>query len=348
MNIVTVLIAICVFSLLIFVHELGHYLAARAFGVKIYAFSIGMGPKLVWFDSKKTGIRYQLCMLPFGGYVSMAGEDEGDIDPDDPRSLPNQKPWHRLVITAAGGLVNLFVGFLLMFAVVLGTVMPSTTVADFPPELQVEGVSTAADGLQSGDTILSIDGQRIHSSMELDYQIMRRGVEPLAVVVLRDGEKVDLRVTFPTEIESGQVIGTRDFRVYAAEKTFSSVVSEAFWRSTCTVRMVWESLFDLVVGRYGIEAVSGPVGITATVSEAASYGLFSVLYLVSVISINLGVVNLLPLPALDGGRVVFILIEMIRRKPLSREMEAKIHAVGLVILLGFAVFITCKDIRAFF
>ena len=348
-RILSILIAVFVFGILIFVHELGHYIAARIFGVKIYEFSIGMGPRLVWFDSKKTGIRYKICMLPFGGYVSMAGEEEeSDLAPDDPRALPNQKPWHRLIITAAGGVVNLFVGFLLMFAVVLGTPASSTKVADFPEELRIEGVSTEADGLKSGDIILSVGGRRVHTGMEMDYEIMRRGVEPLQVVVLREGQKQTLTITFPTEVQSKQVVGTRDFRVYAEKKTFSSVLSQSFYRSVCTVRMVWESLFDLATGRYGIEAVSGPVGITATVSQAASYGLFSVLYLVSVISINLGVVNLFPLPALDGGRVFFILLEMIRRKPIRRDVEARIHAIGMFLLLGLAVFITFKDIRSFF
>lgn len=348
-RILSILIAVFIFGILVFVHELGHYIAARIFGVKIYEFSIGVGPRLLWFDSKKTGIRYKLCMLPFGGYVSMAGGEEGsDLLPDDPRALPNQKPWRRLIITAAGGVINLLVGFILMFAVVLSTPASSTQVADFPEDLRIEGASTQECGLKSGDIILSVGGRRVHTGMEMDYEIMRRGVKPLEVVVLRDGEKQTLTITFPTEVQSNQVIGTRDFRVYAQRKTFSSVLSETFYRSVCTVRMIWESLIDLATGRYGIDAVSGPVGITATVSQATSYGLSSVLYLVSVISINLGVVNLFPLPALDGGRIAFILVEMVRRKPVRRDIEAKIHTIGLFILLGLAVFITFKDIRAFF
>ena len=354
MGIITVLIAIFMFGFLIFVHELGHFLAARAFGVKVYEFSIGMGPKLAWYDSKKSGIRYKICMLPLGGYVSMAEEGEDDSAPsDDPHSITNQKPWKRFIVMAAGGFVNLLVGFILMFAVVLGSVMGSTTVAGFPEELSV-GESSTSEYFKQGDVITEIGGKRVHTMMELDYEIMRRGVEPVEVVLLRDtngdgvAEEISLTVTFPTETASGQTVGTRDFQVYAKEKTVGSVLSDTWFRGTCTVRMVWESLFDLITGRYGVEAVSGPIGITETVSETVSYGIIPVLYLVSLISINLGVVNLLPIPALDGGRLVFVLIEMIFRKPVPKEIEAKIHGIGLLLLLGLSVLVAVLDVKNLF
>jgi len=352
---ITILISILVFGFLIFVHELGHFLAARAFGVKVYEFSIGMGPKLVWFDSKKSGIRYKICMFPFGGYVSMAAEGEDDSAPsDDPRAITNQKPWKRFIVMAAGGFVNLVVGFILMFAVVCGSVMGSTTVAGFPEELKVGDTSTS-EYFMEGDIITEIGGKRIHTMMELDYEIMRRGIEPIEVVLLRDtdgnGEKeeISLTVTFPTESASGQTVGTRDFQVYAKEKTVGSVLSDTWYRGTCTVRMVWESLFDLITGRYGVEAVSGPVGITETIGETVSFGkILPVLYLVSLISINLGVVNLLPLPALDGGRLVFVLIEMIAKKPVPKEIEAKIHTIGLLLFFGLFILITVLDVKNLF
>lgn len=350
-----ILVSVLAFEVLILVHELGHYIAARAMGVKIYEFSVGMGPKLLWYDSKKSGIRYQLCMIPIGGYVSM-GDGEDDAAPsDDPRAFSNQKPWRRLIVTVAGGLVNLFVGFFLMLAVVLGSTMPSTVVADFPPELVLSETTTEAQGLKSGDMILSIGGKRVHTALEMDYEIMRRGVSPVEVVVLRDTDgdqardgEVVLTVTFPTEVSKGQLIGARDFRVYAGEKTFGGVIKETFFRGACLVRMVWESIFDLITGRYTIEAVSGPIGIAGTMSEAVSYGFLPVLYLMAMISINLGVMNLVPLPALDGGRMLFILIEMIFPKPVPRETEAKIHTAGLFILLLLSIFVATVDIKAFF
>lgn len=356
MSIFTIFLALLAFGFLIFVHELGHFLAARAFGIRVYEFSIGMGPKLLWYDSKKSGIRYKICILPFGGYVSMAETGEDDSAPsDDPRALVNQKPWRRLVVMVAGGFVNLIVGFLLMVAVVAGSNVGSTVIADFPTNIAQEGVSTNAQGLLAGDEILLIDGRRVRTTQELDYEIMRKGTEPLAVVVLRDTDgdgvretEVSLTITFPTETEKGQLLGTRDFRVYARQKTFGNVMKDSFFRSTCVVRMVWESLYDLITGRYGVEAVSGPIGITDTMGEAVSYGIVPFLYLVAMISINLGVVNLLPIPALDGGRVVFLLIEMIFRKPVPRHIEAKIHAIGLLLILGLSVFVSCMDIRSFF
>ena len=353
MSFFSILIAVLIFGFIIFVHELGHFLSARAFGVKVYEFSIGMGPRLIWFDSKKTGTRYKICMLPFGGYVSMAAEGEDDAAPsDDPHALTNQKPWKRFIIMAAGGVVNLVIGFILMFAVVLGSTMGSTVVADHPEELK--GNASTAEYLQKNDVIVEIDGVRVHTMMELDYELQRRGIEPIEVVVLRDTngdsvpERIAMTLTFPTESISGQTVGTRDFKVYAKEKTFKSVLSDTWWRSTCTVRMVWESLFDLITGRYGMEAVSGPIGITETVSNTVSYGFVPVLYLVALISINLGVVNLLPIPALDGGRLVFLLIEIIFRKPVPKEIEAKIHGIALLLLLLLSVAVAVLDVRNIF
>lgn len=352
MSLVTVLIAVLMFGVLIFVHELGHFLAARAFGIKIYEFSIGMGPKLLWYDSKKSGIRYKVCMIPLGGYVSMAAEGMDDAaESDDPRAITNQKPWKRFIVMAAGGVVNLFVGFLLMLAVVIASPMGSTVVAEHAADLPEGLVSTSEYGLSEGDEIVSVGGKRIHTMMELDYEIMRRGIEPVEVVVLRDdnkdgtAEEVPLTITFLTEETSGQLVGVRDFSVYAKKKTLGSVLSDTLFRGLCSVRMVWESLFDLITGRYGMDAVSGPIGITETVSETVSYGLVPLLYLVALISINLGVVNLFPLPALDGGRLVFVLIEMITKKAVPRHVEATIHTVGLFALLALSLFVAVVDVR---
>jgi RIP metalloprotease RseP len=217
-------------------------------------------------------------------------------------------------------------------------------------------VPAILDGMPGeGDMILSIGGKRVHTALEMDYEIMRRGVSPVEVVVLRDTDgdqardrEVVLTVTFPTEVSKGQLIGARDFRVYAGEKTFGGVIKETFFRGACLVRMVWESIFDLITGRYTIEAVSGPIGIAGTMSEAVSYGFLPVLYLMAMISINLGVMNLVPLPALDGGRMLFILIEMIFPKPVPRETEAKIHTAGLFILLLLSIFVATVDVKAFF
>ena len=302
----TLLYAVLVFGFLIFIHEFGHYIFARIFGVTIHEFSIGMGPKLVWYDSKKTGIRYSLSMLPFGGFVAMAGEDG---ESDDPNAFHKKPAWQRLIITAAGASINILCGFLVM--IVLATMIPigSTTVHSFRT-VEGEVASTQESGLCVGDTILRVDGKRTRNADSLIYEVMRRGYEPVDLVVLRNGEELLLPdVRFPISEEQGQVFGTIDFVVLRSEKKVGTVLHYAFAKSFLIVRMCWESIIDLITGRYTLAAVSGPVGISGALGDAAAAGIASFLSLVALISINLGVMNLLPLPALDGGRIFTILTE---------------------------------------
>ncbi len=396
----SILLAILAFGFLIFVHELAHYIAARIFRVKIYEFSIGMGPRLFWYQSKKTGIKYSIAMLPFGGFVNMAGEhgeeelenasakaqkpasttntedkdsaeylasEEKDeqnttdvvlnadgvaVKDDKPakdkelKTLLQLAPWKRIIIMAAGGIVNIIVGFVLLLIVVACTPIGGTTVAEFPDDLGYNVSSSTV--LQVGDEILRVDGVRVRTANELDYEIMRKGIEPLELVVLRDGEEITLTVTFPKVAEQGQELGTRDFVVYRIPTTFSSVFYHAFWRSVSLVKMVWESIFDLVTGRYSIASVSGPIGVTGVMTDMLSHGFIWFVSLVAMISVNLGVMNLMPIPALDGGRIVFVLIEMIRKKPVPRHIENNIHATAMLLLLGFMIFITIQDIGKLF
>ncbi|MGN1082156.1 MAG: site-2 protease family protein, partial [Candidatus Avispirillum sp.] len=167
--------------------------------------------------------------------------------------------------------------------------------------------------------------------------------------VVRDGEKTVIEdVEFPQISEQGVAFGDADFYVYGQERTFTNLVKHSFYRSTYTVRMIWESLYDLVTGRYGIEAVSGPVGVTEALTEAAQTGSYNFIYLVVVISMNLGVMNLLPVPALDGGRFVFLLIEAVRRKPINPKVEGVIHTAGLALLMLLMIFICVKDVIKLF
>ena len=155
-------------------------------------------------------------------------------------------------------------------------------------------------------------------------------------------------VRFPSTEVEGVLFGSADFRVYGEEKSFTSIVKHTFFRSLSTVKMIFDQLFDLLRGRYGLSAVSGPIGITQEVANAAESGLINLIYLMTVITVNLGVFNLLPLPALDGGRLLFILIEMIAGRPVDKNVEGYIHFVGLMILLGLMVLIACKDIAGLF
>lgn len=343
----TILIAILVFGFLIFIHEFGHYIFARIFKVTITEFSIGMGPKLVWYDSKKTGIRYALSMIPIGGYVAMVGEDG---ESDDPNSFDKKPAWQRFIITAAGAAVNLIFGFIAVLILTAIVDFGGTTVAQFvPKEESGYEISSEDSLLMQGDRIVKVGSKRVRIAEELSYEIMRRGHEPVDLTVIRDGEELVLHdVVFPTATESGQTFGMIDFKVYADEKNFGNVMKYSFSKSVMLVRMVWESLYDLIVGRYTLGAVSGPVGISSAIGDAARDGAISLLYITTIISINLGVMNLLPIPALDGGRLVTLIFEMITKKRIPVKIEGIINAVALTLLLGFSVFIMIKDIIQLF
>ena len=337
-----VILAILIFGLLIFIHEGGHYTAARIFKVTINEFAIGMGPKVFTKKSKKTGIAYSVRLLPIGGFVSMAGEDE---ESDDPNAFSNKAVWKRIIITVAGAAMNILLGILVMsIFVVASPRLGTTTIAEF-----AENSITQESGLMEGDTIVAVEGKKTHIYSQMYYEIMRNGYEPIDITVIRDGEKITLEnVVFPTQTESDTVFGDIDFLVYGVERSFPAVIKEAYYQSMNTIKMVWESLFDLVTGRYGIQAVSGPVGVTAAFVDAAKQSTRDFIYLAAVISMNLGVMNLLPLPALDGGRLLFQMIELIRRKPVNRNIEGYIHFGGLVLLMILMILIVFKDVIGLF
>ena len=355
MNIfVTVIASVLVFGFLIFIHEFGHYIFARIFKVTITDFSIGMGPRLVSFTSKKTNIRYALSALPIGGYVAMAGEmmaEEGTEDyekwKNDPNTFDKKPAWQRFIITAAGAAVNIVTGFLVI--VLLGLIIDfgGTTVAKtYTPEELGTAVSTHGV-LMPEDEIISIDGKRVDTTDELSYEIMRRATVPIDIEVIRNGERVTLTdVVFPTVSEQGQVFGAMDFSVYRTEKTFGSVFSYSWSKSVLTVRMCFESIYDLLTGRYTFAAVSGPVGISSVIGDAVSSERAGVnlLSLVALISINLGIMNLIPFPALDGGRLILTASEMVTRRRIPPKVENMINFVGLALLLTLSVVILVKDV----
>lgn len=342
---ITVISAVLVFGFLIFIHEFGHYITARIFKVTIEEFSIGMGPRLMWYESKRSKIKYSLAMLPIGGFVAMPGEDgESDEYKDDPNTFDKKPAYQRLIIVVAGALVNIIIGFIFVLLLTSMIKIGSTTVASFSEDERYE-ISSAECGIEVGDEIIKIDGKRVDILDELSYEIMRRGNEPVDVTVIRDGREITLYdVKFPTTEESGQTFGVMDFKVYEKEKSFGNVMSFSWQKSTLIVRMCFESLIDLIRGRYSFAAVSGPVGISSAIGEAVNMGFTSLLYMVALISINLGVMNLLPLPALDGGRMIMLLIEMITRKKLPAKVEGIINATGLMLLLGLSAVIMVKDI----
>lgn len=352
-----IVFAILMFGFLITIHEFGHYLFARLFKVSIKEFSIGMGPKIFTKVSKKTGISYSLRWLPIGGYVSMVGEDE---ESDDENALNKKSPWKRLVILAAGGLFNLIVGVLLCAVFVLMTMnrLGSTVIADFTEN------ATSSYYLQEGDQIVEVNGKNVGIANELNFRVMWEAKTPetvtvtdsdgnevtlenvglLDLTVIRDGEKILLRdVPFAMTTEDGIGIGNPDFYVYRERATFSTVIRHIFCEARNDVNQVWSSLVGLLTGRVGIQNMSGPVGITEQMGQAASLDFAYLIFFAALIAINLGLFNLLPIPALDGGRIVFVLIEAIRGKPVNRELEGKIHTGAMLCLFALMIFVLIKD-----
>ena len=337
MIVLYIIIAIFVFGFMIFVHELGHFLFAKKFNVAINEFSIGMGPKI--FSKKgKDGVDYSLRALPIGGYVAMEGEDE---ESNNPLAFNKKPAWQRFIIVIAGAMMNIIISVLILAIITACTPRFGTTVI-----YKFQDNATSDDsGLRINDEIIEIDGVNVHTSGELSYEIMRRGYKPVSVTVIRDGEEIVIdNIVFPGVTSDGVLFGSPDFYVFGEDRSFGSVIKNTFYTSKSTIKMTWDSLYDLFSGRYGIEQLSGPVGITGAITDAAKTSAESLFYLVAVIGINLGIFNLLPIPALDGGTLLLTLIEMITKKKLPQNIEMGIRTAGFMILMLLAVVILFKDV----
>lgn len=339
-----ILMAILFFGLIIGLHELGHFLTAKLFGVKVHEFSLGMGPAI--FKKQKGETKYALRILPIGGYVSMEGEDEAS---DDERAFCNKKWWKKFIIVAAGAIMNLILGFI--FVIIL------TSMDDLIGTTQIhsfyENATSSQYGLEAGDTIKEINGTNIYSSRDISYALQRDEDGVYDFVVERDGNKVELNeVHFETKpAENGHNVIIFDFIIVGVEKTPLNVLSTSVMDTISTARLVWLTLFDLITGHYGINDLSGPVGTVSIIADVTSEAVASgtgfdmIIYIMALISINVGVFNILPVPALDGGRLLFILIEAVRRKPIPAKYEGYIHAAGLALLMLLMVVITFNDIK---
>ena len=332
--------ALLAFGAIIFIHELGHFLVAKSVGITVHEFALGMGPKLFSFRRGETV--YALRLVPIGGFVQMEGED---AESDESGAFCKKKVWQRILVVVAGAVMNILLGFLILLGLsIFGGGLSSTTIAIFN-----EG-ATSSEMLQVGDRITAINGTRIHIGNDLIFELVRDSDGVVDMDIIRDGEAIGLRgVPFQTQkAEDGTNYISLDFKVYAFEKTPMNVIKYAFYWTQGTVRQVWVSFLELVTGKYGLNQLSGPVGLTSAIGQATGIGLSSVLTLIALITINIGVFNLLPIPALDGGRLVFLLIEGIFRHPVPPKYEAYIHAAGLVALFGLMIVVTFNDILRLF
>ena len=335
-----IILAILAFGMLVIVHEFGHFITAKRGGVQVNEFWIGMGPTLL--KKEHNGTLYCLKLLPFGGACVMEGEDE---ESESEHAFGKASLPRRMLIVAAGALMNFLVGFLIVLAVIQPNGPNGGYIVSTIDSVNPASTAAAAGGLQAGDEILEVDGYNILMRSDFEIALARGADTTYEVVVRRDGEKITLpAVTLEPTIEGED--GRKMIGLTFAEQpdSIGMHINMAVRTSVNYARMVWASLGMLVTGQVGVDQLSGPVGVAEVMATTASYSIAAFLQLVAFISINLGVMNLLPLPALDGGRLVFLILEGIRRKPVPAKYEGYIHAAGLMLLLALMVYVTGQDI----
>jgi regulator of sigma E protease len=332
-----ILLAILVLGVLIFVHEMGHFLFAKAFRVPVKVFALGFGPAIISFKRKETV--YRLNVFPLGGYANIAGM-EGDEE--DPRGFYAQSKWRRFLILAGGVLFNLIFAWVLILIVSIFSPMAAndTVIGEILP-----GYPAQVAGLQVGDKILSINGNAVETwdqERSLIEQLSKAG-DPLQLQLDRGGQQLALSVT-PTYPEGENRwmlgIGPRAVRLPLGEAFVQSFVQ--YWR---LVSLVFLSLGMLITGQASIADLTGPVGIVKVTAQFSQSGFLSLMWFTSFLSINLGILNFLPIPAFDGGRIIFLLIEAITGRRVNRRVEEMIHTVGFFLVIGLFLYITFQDIR---
>ncbi len=383
--ILKILVALLLLSVLILLHELGHFIMARLMGVRVNEFAIGMGPRLLKWGKGET--EYSIRALPVGGFCAMEGEDEeaptpsaigGNADRasaedvpevDTSRSFAHKPVWRRVLIVVAGAAMNLLLGYVLLLVYngfllepydEQGTVLfPTTTIARLE-----EDTSAYQTGLRPGDTILEVNGRRILMDSDLSLEMQNDPDGALDMVVRRevDGKtkKVELdnvQFTLARDETTGQQYLRYDFVLLGEVRTFGNTFVQAAKQEVSVATIVWRTLVDMIRGRYGLNDLSGPVGTVDIIADAVGdavgqvdslAGWRTLVYLMVMITVNLGVFNLLPLPALDGGRLVFLVIEGITRKKVPAKFEGLLHFVGLILLLLLMLIVTYSDITKFF
>ena len=347
----TIVFAVLLFSILIFVHELGHFLAAKASGVRVNEFSMFMGPAI--FKKQVGDTLYAIRCIPIGGYCAMEGENE---DTDDPHSFQKAAWWKRLIILVAGSFMNLVAGFLIMvivFAPAKQFVVPVIDSVD-------PGCSIVYDGgLQVGDEFLEIDGEKIYVQSDFSMILTLNPGDTHDITVLRNGEKLKFNdYLMEKHLFPGEEYERYGFSFGVEDASFGNKLKYAFNSGLNVVRSVRMSLQMIFSGQAGLSDMTGPVGIVQMMSDTAESSkttldaVLNMLYFGGFIAINLAVMNMLPIPALDGGRVVGLLltcaIEGITRKKLSGKVEGYIHGVGMVLLLLLMGVILFKDIFVIF
>lgn len=335
---------------IVLVHEFGHFIFSKIFGVYVYEFSIGMGPRLLHYKKKGGETDYSLRLIPIGGYCSLAGEDADDNSKiDDSRKLYSKPVWQRFIIMIAGAMNNFIFAFILLFimALIYGSVSSKPIVANVSEEYPAYEA-----GIRSGDRIVSIDGHKVSSWNEVQLYIQTsEGNEMKFLLKDESGNKREVRVTpdvmtdeegndsyvVGISLDAKKKTGLKSSFVYACETTVQ------------LYKLMLTTLKQLFVGGVSVNDLSGPVGIYTIVDSQSKQGLQSIIYLTAYLSMNVGVINLIPFPAFDGGRILFLVIEKIKGSPVNPKVENIFHSIGFILLMLLLVFITFNDIiRMFF
>ena len=348
-----VIVAILIFGVLIATHELGHFVSAKLLGVKVNEFSIGMGPAII--TREKGDTLYSLRALPVGGYCAMEGEDD---DSADPRAFGRAAMWKKLIILCAGAAMNFVTGVILCLILVMPYVnLIRPEIVSFAEGFPLEGET----GLMAGDRILSIDGERIYLYDNVTLFFSRSNGKTMDLVVERNGENVRLD-DFPLYPREYMVDGKPQLRYginfLVEPATFGGKLREGWFMAVDFVRLVRLSIGDLISGTAGLRDLSGPVGIVDVMSDVGSAAattfaaFYNLTYLAALIAVNLAVMNLLPLPALDGGRIFFLLLNGLLyglfRKKIDPKYEGYVHMAGLAALMALMLMVTLSDVGKLF
>ena len=336
-----ILIAILVLGFLIFVHELGHFMVAKIVGIQVDEFSIGFGPKLLGYQKKEDTTLYSVRLLPLGGYVKMAGEN-----PEDEESVNgfNTKPLkHRFAVISAGSIMNFLVAILLI-VITYGVIgIPIASNSNVIGEV-VQGSPAMAAGLEGGDRIISINDVATENWEDVTSNIRKNGGQELKLVVERNNQRHSflIKPKYDPEYEIYQIGITQS--IIWQRQGFFQAIQLGLNQSVQFARLVFESIGGLIAGKYSTNDVAGPVRITVAIGEAAKGGIGYLMIFAAVLGINLAIINLLPIPALDGSKLIFLTIEGLWGKPVDPEKENFIHLIGFALLMVFFILITYNDI----
>lgn len=346
----TLIYFILILGLTVFIHELGHFIFAKKNGVYCYEFSLGMGPKLYSFRRKNDETEYSLRLLPIGGYVQMAGEEiEEDKDLPKEKQMQSKSVWQRFTIVVAGAFNNFILGIVLLFllAIIYGASETKPYIDNVNPNYNAYKVN-----VREGDVVKKVNGKKVHTidDVMLEFTLTKEGDSVKLLLEDKKGNEKSV-VIRPTkeEKEDGSVsyIYGLGFST-EIKKGFTSSIKYSFSKFGSIYRSMIKVITNLFTGNLGINSLSGPLGIYNVVGEQSKQGFENVIYLAAYISINVGFVNLIPFPAFDGGRALFLIIEKIRKKPINQKTENTIHSIGFALLMLLIVVITINDIIRLF